>query len=186
MISAHSCHESGTVRKTWPPNSTMSTCPTAMAARMRKNSRHPFRWVKTEWWVSKPLALNMFQNCRKTNVEKKSVSWRTESPPSRSVHPKSMPSRTTTISPAQVKIVRAIERVMMNSSRERGLSCMTSALGGSEAMAMAAKVSMMMLTQRICTTVRGISVPKTEPMKQIRMAATLIVSWKRTKRWMLR
>ena len=62
----------------------------------------------------------------------------------------------------------------------------TSCWGGSDAMAMAASVSMMMLTQRICTTVRGISDSKSAPTKQMTIAAKLIVSWKSTKRWMLR
>lgn len=44
-------------------------------------------------------------------------------------------------------------------------------------MAIAAKVSMMMFTHRICTTVSGMSVPNTAPTKQIRIAAKLIVSW---------
>ena len=153
---------------------------------MRKNSRHLFRQVNTEWRVSNPLALNMFQNCRKTNTEKKSVSCRMVSSPCCDVHQKSMPSSTATITTPHVRIVRAMPGVMMNSSRGRGFSSITSGLGGSEAMAIAAKVSMMMLTQRICTTVRGMSVPKTAPTKQITMAAKLIVSWKRTKRWMLR
>ncbi|CAK7066822.1 MAG: hypothetical protein MEEGG_02949 [Eggerthella lenta] len=83
-------------------------------------------------------------------------------------------------------MVRAMAGVMMNSSLGRGLSRITSALGGSEAIAIAAKVSMMMLTQRICTTVSGISVPNTAPTKQMRMAAKLIVSWNSTNRWMLR
>ena len=86
----------------------------------------------------------------------------------------------------QVKIVRAMARVMMNSSRGRGLSSITSGLGGSEAIAIAAKVSMMMLTHKICTTVRGRSVPKIAPTKQTTIAAKLIVSWNSTKRWMLR
>ena len=60
----------------------MSTCPTAITSRMRKNSRQPCQSLKTEWRVSKPFALNMFQNCMKTKVEKKSVSSRTViSPP---------------------------------------------------------------------------------------------------------
>ena len=59
-------------------------------------------------------------------------------------------------------------------------------VGGSEAIAFAAKVSMMILTQRICTTVSGMSVPNSAPMKQMVMAAKLIVSWNSTKRWILR
>ncbi len=186
ITSAHCIHESGSVRNTSPPNSTISTCPTPIAARIRKNSRQPARHVKTEWRVSKPLALNMFQNCRKTNVEKKSVSWRTVSPPSMIVHQKSIPSSTTTIAVPHVKSVRAMPGVMMNSSLGRGFSSITSGLGGSEAIAIAAKVSMMIFTQRICTTVSGMSVPKTAPTKQMTMAAKLIVSWNSTKRWMLR
>lgn len=45
---------------------------------------------------------------------------------------------------------------------------------------------MMMFTQRICTTVSGMSVPNSAPMKQMVMAAKLIVSWNSTKRWILR
>jgi hypothetical protein len=142
--------------------------------------------VKTEWRVSNPLALNMFQNWRKTNVEKNTVSCSTVSPPCRIVHRKSIPSSTTTIAAPHVKRVRAMAGVMMNSSLGRGLSRITSGLGGSEAMAIAAKVSMMMFTQRICTTVSGMSVPNNAPMKQMVMAAKLIVSWNSTKRWILR
>ncbi|CDC96128.1 unknown [Alistipes sp. CAG:268] len=108
------------------------------------------------------------------------------SPPCEKVQAKSMPSSTTTIAPPQVKIVRAMPGEMMNSSRRRGRSRITSAEGGSEAIAIAAKVSMMMFTQRICTTVRGMSVPTSAPTKQMRIAAKLIVSWKSTKRWMFR
>ena len=176
MITAHSRHASGSVRKTSPPNSTMSTCPTAMANRIRKNSRHPRRQEKTEWRVSKPLALNIFQNCRNTNVEKKTVSWRTVSPPVVIVHQNSMPSNIATMTMPHVKSVRAMARVMMNSLRGRGFSSITSGFGGSEAMAIAAKVSMIMFTHRICTTVSGMSVPNTAPTKQIRIAAKLIVS----------
>lgn len=53
-------------------------------------------------------------------------------------------------------------------------------------MAMAASVSMMMLTHRICVTVSGISVSMTEPARKTTIAAKLIVSWKRMNRWMLR
>ena len=45
--------------------------------------------------------------------------------------------------------------VMMNSSPERGGSASTAGSGGSDDMAIAAKVSMMILTHRICTTVSG-------------------------------
>ncbi len=128
----------------------------------------------------------MFQNCMKTNKEKKSVSCRTESSAPPQDHHPNKPSSATTISPPQTKIVRAMAGVMMNSSRGRGRSAITPGSGGSEAMAMAARVSMMMLTHRICTTVRGISVPKTAPAKQITMAAKLMVSWNSTNRWMLR
>ncbi len=80
------------------------------------------------------------------------------------------------IGAAHPAIMRRMAGVMMNSSRGRGRSRITSADGGSEAIAMAASVSMMMLTQRICTTVRGISEPKRAPAKQMTIATTLIVS----------
>ena len=66
--------------------------------------------------------------------------------------------------------------VMINSSLGRGGSFITAGLGGREAIASAAKVSIMILTHRICTTVSGISVPKIEPTKTTMIAAKLIVS----------
>lgn len=83
-------------------------------------------------------------------------------------------------------IVRTIARETMLASRRRGRSRITSCCGGSDAMAMAASVSMMMLTHRICVTVSGISVSMTDPARKTTIAAKLIVSWKRMNRWMLR
>ena len=74
----------------------------------------------------------------------------------------------------------------MKSVRRRGFSRITSGVGGSEARAMAANVSMMRLTQSICVTVRGDCVPRKAPMSTMRQAATLMVIWKSTKRCMLR
>ena len=76
-----------------------------------------------------------------------------------------------------------IERVMIKSSRWRGLSRITSAEGGREANAIAAKVSIIRLTHSICVTVSGDLVPINEPRKTIRQALTLMVIWKRMKRW---
>ena len=56
-------------------------------------------------------------------------------------------------------------------------SFMTSADGGNDANAMAAKVSIIRLTQRICVTVSGSSVPMTDPKRTSRRAVTLTTSW---------
>lgn len=72
--------------------------------------------------------------------------------------------------------------VMMKSSVLRGFSFMTSALGGIDAKAMAAKVSIIRFTQSICVTVSGSSVPKKAPNKTLANATTLIVSWNTMKR----
>ena len=80
-------------------------------------------------------------------------------------------------------IARPIRLVMMKASRSLGLSRMTDGEGGSEARAMAAKVSMMRLTQSICVTVSGDSVPIMAPTSTMRQAERLTVSWKRRKRW---
>ena len=76
----------------------------------------------------------------------------------------------------------AIGREMMKSVLLRGFSPITSCEGGSDARAMAAKVSMMRLTQRICVTVSGISVPMTEPPSTSSRAVRLTTSWKNRKR----
>ena len=71
---------------------------------------------------------------------------------------------------------------MMKASRLRGFSFITSRLGGSEANAMAAKVSMMRFTHRICVMVSGISVPIKAPKSTSSSAVTLTTSWKKMKR----
>ena len=73
---------------------------------------------------------------------------------------------------------------MMNAWRERGGSFITCSVGGSEASAMAAKVSMMRFTQSIWVTVSGDCVPRKAPASTTRQAHTLTVVWKRMKRWM--
>ena len=77
-------------------------------------------------------------------------------------------------------------RVMIKSSGWRGFSCMTLSLGGMDAKANAAKVSMIRFTHNICVTVRGSSVPKKAPMSTMSKATRLMVSWNRIKRWILR
>ena len=49
---------------------------------------------------------------------------------------------------------------------------------------MAAKVSMMRFTHSICVTVSGLCVPMKAPLRTMKHAATLTVSWKSRKRWM--
>ena len=73
---------------------------------------------------------------------------------------------------------------MMKASRRRGLSLITSREGGSDANAMAAKVSMMRFTQSICVTVSGSSVPMTDPPSTSSSAVTLTTSWKKRNRCM--
>ena len=75
-------------------------------------------------------------------------------------------------------------RLRMNALRSRGLSFITRSDGGSEAKAMAAKVSMMRLTHSICVTVSGLCVPIKAPKSTMNDAATLTVSWKSRNRWM--
>ena len=67
----------------------------------------------------------------------------------------------------------------MKASVRRGGWSMTSRDGGSEAKAMAAKVSMMRFTHSICVTVSGSSVPMNEPPNTKSRAATLTTSWKK-------
>ena len=81
-------------------------------------------------------------------------------------------------------IVRTIARETMLASRRRGRSRITSCCGGNDAMAMAASVSMMMLTHRICVTVSGSSVPMTDPASTSSNAVKLTTSWKKRKRCM--
>ncbi len=74
----------------------------------------------------------------------------------------------------------------MNDFRSRGMSRITASDGGSDANAIAAKVSIIRLTHSICVTVSGDSISINAPKSTTRHATTLTVSWKRMKRWMLR
>ena len=89
------------------------------------------------------------------------------------------------ISPVEM-INRHIAGVIMNELRFRGLSFITLFDGGRDASAMAANVSIIRFTQSIWVTVSGDSVPMNAPASTIRHAARLTVSWKSTKRCMLR
>ena len=77
-----------------------------------------------------------------------------------------------------------IFRVIMKSFCRLGLFFITSSLGGSEASAKAANVSMMRFTQSICVTVSGDSVPVNAPITTMIQATRLTVSWNRIKRCM--
>ena len=68
----------------------------------------------------------------------------------------------------------------------RGLSFITRSLGGREANAPAANVSMIRFTHNICVMVSGDSVPNSEPSSTIRQAATLMVNWNKRNFWILR
>ena len=75
--------------------------------------------------------------------------------------------------------------VIMKAFVLRGGSFITNSLGGRDAKAAAAKVSIIMLTQSICVTVSGNSCPTIEPISTMSMAERLMVSWNNMKRWML-
>lgn len=68
----------------------------------------------------------------------------------------------------------------------RGLSFITRSLGGSEASAPAANVSIIRFTQSIWVIVSGDSVPNKEPQQDDQAAATLIVNWNNKNFWMFR
>ena len=67
----------------------------------------------------------------------------------------------------------------MKSLCERGLSSITSRDGGSEASAIAAKVSIMRFTHSICVTVSGSSVPISDPASTNSSAVTFTTNWKK-------
>ena len=71
---------------------------------------------------------------------------------------------------------------IMKSSRLRGASFITAIEGGSDASAIAAKVSIMRFTQSICVTVRGVSMPRSAPISTMKQAPIVTVIWKRMKR----
>lgn len=64
---------SGVTLKNWPPTETMQIWPKKMAIAIKINPLHPLKW-KAERPVSNERVLNMFQNCRKTNMVKKRLS----------------------------------------------------------------------------------------------------------------
>ena len=84
------------------------------------------------------------------------------------------------------RIATAIVRVMIKASLRRGFSPSTSREGGSEASAMAAKVSIIRLIQSIWVMVRGSSVPMSDPPSTSSRAVTFTTNWKKMKRWILR
>ena len=82
----------------------------------------------------------------------------------------------------QKAIPRHIGLVMMKADAARGLSFITSRDGGSEASAIAANVSIIMFTHKICVTVSGISVPIIEPPNTSSNAEKFTTSWKKRNR----
>ena len=85
------------------------------------------------------------------------------------------PKSNTTKNPPTPKMPFVIGFVMILAPRARGLSFITRLLGGKDANANAAKVSIMRFTQSIWVTVSGDSTPKNAPMSTMIHAATLIV-----------
>ena len=95
-----------------------------------------------------------------------------------------MCSNTTKNSSPTVSICQVILLSIINFRLSRGCSFITVSVGGREASAIAAKVSIIRLTHNIWVTVKGTSVPIKAPTRTIRQAATLTVIWNRMKRWM--
>ncbi len=73
IIMAQSVMESGTTLKNLPPICTIAICPTRMKRAISSKPPQSFMW-KAERPVEKALALNIFQNCRNTNMVKNSDS----------------------------------------------------------------------------------------------------------------
>ena len=121
----------------------------------------------------------MFQNCSMTKTVKNTESSYGVMPcPNQA----SMPRSAATNTMPTPTMERIIGRVMMKSLFLRGFSRMTLRLGGSEASASAANVSMIRLTHSICVTVSGSWLPNIDPSSTMTIATKLIVSWNRTKR----
>ena len=76
-----------------------------------------------------------------------------------------------------------MDLVIMKSVLLRGFSFITLSLGGIDAKAKAAKVSIIRFTHSICVTVNGNSVPTSEPNSTMNSATKLIVNWNTMKRW---
>ena len=92
------------------------------------------------------------------------------------------PKSNNTKNPPTPKMPFAIGELMILAPRARGLSFITRLLGGNDANAKAAKVSIIRFTQSIWVTVSGDSTPKKAPISTMIHAATLMVIWKRIKR----
>src|SRR5512145_1886704 len=73
--------------------------------------------------------------------------------------------------------------VMIFASCDTGVRFMRPAWGASEQSAKAARVSMMILIQRIWMMVKGSGYPRSGAMKTRMQAQKLMVSWKRMNRW---
>ena len=184
MIIIHSVRFSGTVRNTFPPNSTMNIWPISM---ITATLSIPSAWresLNTEWLVPKTLALNRFQNWSITKIVKKQVRAHSVCEAGSCLIPTMSDISITKNASPTPNILLRIALVMIKSLVLRGFSFITSGLGGMEASAMAAKVSIMRFTHNIWVTVSGSSVPRKAPSNTLANATTLIVSWKTMKRWM--
>ena len=74
---------------------------------------------------------------------------------------------------------------MILARESRGFFLMSTLLGGSDASARAANVSMIRLTHNIWVTVKAGCLLKNEQIATTRQAQTLTASWNRMKRWIL-
>ena len=94
------------------------------------------------------------------------------------INPKSITINNTPVEKMRIIILR--ERI--KSVERRGLFFITSLLGGNDANANAAKVSIMRFTHNICVTVNGDCVPVNAPITTMRHATIFTTSWNNTNR----
>ena len=185
IIHIHVSRSSGVVRNIRPPNSTISHWPTRMMASTSSSPLSAISRWKAVRHPPKVLALKRFHHCSITNMVKKMVSSRGDTPATLSKYHKRASIMPKNNKPT-MDIAHPIVRLMMKSVCFLGFFVITSLSGGSEARAMAAKVSMMRLTHSIWVMVRGNSVPINEPPSTSSRAVTFTTNWKKINLCMLR
>lgn len=72
IIIAQSIALRGVTLKNLPQKFTINICPNAITVAIIKNPLQSLKW-NAERFVAKARALNMFQNCKNTKVEKKNA-----------------------------------------------------------------------------------------------------------------
>ena len=176
---------SGVVRNILPPNSTITHCPTRMIASTSSSPLSAIRRWKAVRQPPSVLAFSRFHHCSITNIVKNIVSSLGDTPATLSKY-----HNRANISPKNnnptMDIAHPIVRLMMKSVCFLGFFLITSLSGGSDASAIAAKVSMIRFTHSIWVMVRGSSVPINEPPNTSSRAVTFTTNWKKINLCILR